>query len=157
MDQTTPDRATPEPPVDSERATPPQTAKPIPTTTRTRRVQKRLRAKAGADEIVEWAQGWVSRGTRLHRVFAARTLDFAVLTEDGLTLVSTGFFTRRPRRRVYWAELHELTVHDDPVPKGRRLRVRASGGPEIWIELGRDVHSKAFADALVACTRAEPA
>jgi hypothetical protein len=157
MDQSTPDRATPEQTVDSERTVPAQKPTPIPTTTRTRRVQKRLRAKAGADDIVAWAQGWVSRGTRMHRLVAARTLDFAVLTDDALTLVSTGFFTRRPRRRVYSAELHELTVDDDPVPKGRRLRVQASGGPELWIELGSDERSAVFADALVENTRPERA
>jgi hypothetical protein len=158
MDQSTPDRATPERTVESERTLPPPKSTPTPAeSARNRGVKTRLRKKAGAEEIVAWTQGWVSRGTRLHRLSAARTLDFAVLTNSALTLVSTGFFSRRPRRRVYCAELHELTVGDDPVPKGRRLRLQASVGPELWIELGSDVQSTAFADALVAGTRREPA
>ena len=107
--------------------------------------------------MVAWARGWVSRATRLHRLVAARTLDFAVLTDDGLTLVSTGFFSRRPRRRVYWSELRDLTVVDDPVPKGRRLRFLSPLTPELWMELGNDARSTTFADALVARTRREPA
>jgi hypothetical protein len=155
MDQTTPDEATPE--RNAETAGPTPTPAPLVSSARTRRVESRLRRKAGADEIVAWARGWVSRATRAHRLFAARTLDFAVLTHDSLTLVSTGFFSRRPRRRVYWTELHELTVIDDPVPKGRRLRLRSSVAPELWIELGDDARSVAFADALVNRIRRYPA
>jgi hypothetical protein len=156
MDQTTPDQATPERTVEIEGTTPAPDPLPAPST-RSRRIATRLRKKAGGDEIVAWAQGWVSRGTRLHRLLAARTLDFAVLTDDALTLVSTGFFSRRPRRRVYWSALDELTVGDDPVSKGRRLRLRSPVGRELWIELGEDARSTAFADAFVARTRRAPA
>ena len=107
--------------------------------------------------MVDWARPWVSRGSRIHRLLAARTLDFAVLTDDTLTLVSTGFFSRRPRRRVYCAELHELTVADDVVPKGRRLRLSSGTGHDLWLELGADARATAFADSLVARTRREPA
>jgi hypothetical protein len=155
MDQTTPDRATPEQAV--EAGTTPSPARVPPPSARTRRIEARLRAKAGADDLVAWTRGWVSRGIRWHRLLAARTLDFVVLTDDALTLVSTGFFSRRPRRRVYWSELHDLAVADDPISKGRRLRVHSSTGPELWIEIGSDERSTAFADALVARTRREPA
>jgi hypothetical protein len=156
MDQTTPDQATPERTVEIEGTTRAPDPLPAPST-RTRRIATRLQAKAGDDEIVAWARGWVSRGTPLHRLLAARTLDFAVLTDDTLTLVSTGFFSRRPRRRVYSSELDELVVLDDPVAKGRRLRLHSPVGRELWIELGEDARSIAFADALVARTRREPA
>jgi hypothetical protein len=155
MDQTTPDQATPEQAAETERAAPASPSHRRSTSARTRRIETRLRVKAGADEI-EWARAWVSRGTRLHRLLAARTLDFAVLTDDALTLVSTGFFSRRPRRRVFCTELHDLVVTDDPVPKGRRLRVQSDAGPALWLELGTDVRAKAFADALVARTRRKP-
>jgi hypothetical protein len=158
MDQTTPDQSTPERSAESERTTPVPASPAVPApSARVRRVEARLRKKAGTDEMVAWARGWVSRATRLHRLVAARTLDFAVLTDDGLTLVSTGFFSRRPRRRVYWSELRDLTVVDDPVPKGRRLRFLSPLTPELWMELGNDARSTTFADALVARTRREPA
>jgi len=156
MDQTTPDQATPERTVETEAAAPVPAPPHRSESARTRRIEARLRAKAGTDDIVEWARAWVSRGTRMHRLLAARTLDFAVLTGDSMTLVSTGFFSRRPRRRVYFTELHDLTVADDSVGKGRRLRLRTATGPELWLELGTDVRAKAFADTLVARTRREP-
>jgi hypothetical protein len=158
MDQTTPDQSTPERSVETERTTPTPAPPPLaPTSARARRVEARLRKKAGTDAIVAWARGWVSRATRAHRLLAARTLDFAVMTDDGLTLVSTGFFSRRPRRRVYATELHDLAVVDDPVPKGRRLRLRSPLAPELWLELGGDERSMTFADALVARARQGPA
>jgi hypothetical protein len=154
MDQTTPDRAPPERTDETEETRPASVTGPLPApSARTRRIEKRLTAKAGAGEIVAWARGWVSRGTRLHLVLAARTLDFAVLTDDGLTLVSTGFFSRRPRRRVYFCNLPDLVVVDEPVPKGRRLRLYSPTGPELWIELGADSRSTMLADALVGRTR----
>jgi hypothetical protein len=154
MDQTSPDQATPERSVETE-GTPPVSA-PDPAgapSNRTRRIETRLQAKVGGGEIAAWTRSWVSRSTRLHRLLAARTLDFAVLSDDRLTLVSTGFFTRRPRRRVYATELRELAIVDDPVPKGRRLRLDSPVGHELWMELGEDERSIAFADALVARTR----
>lgn len=156
MDQTTPDQATPERTVDTEGTAQPPAPRPRSMSARTRRIETRLRAKAGTDHIVEWARAWVSRATRMHRLLAARTRDFAVLSDDTLTLVSTGFFTRRPRRRVFCAELDDLTVADDPVRKGRRLRLSAGSGPELWLELGTDERAEALADALVARARPEP-
>jgi hypothetical protein len=156
MDQTTPDQATLERADETEGAADPSAPRPRSASARTRRIETRLRAKAGVDEIVEWARAWVSRGTRIHRLLAARTLDFAVVTDESLTLVSTGFFSRRPRRRVYCAELDDLTVADDPVPKGRRLRLSSDTGPELWLELGTDERAKVFADTLVSRTRPEP-
>ncbi len=59
-----------------------------------------------------WGRAWVWRDGRFAGVFAARTLDFTVLTDDSLFLVSTGFFTRRPRRRVYAITHDRLRVEE---------------------------------------------
>src|SRR5712671_5294929 len=112
MDKPTPERAAPEPvapePLAPERA-PDVTPAPGPRTpvrTRDRRVEIRLQTLVGADDaLVAWTRGWVSRELRLHRLLAARTFDFAVLTDRNLFLFSTGFFSRRPRRRVYSSRL----------------------------------------------------
>jgi hypothetical protein len=158
MDQTTPDRATPERTAEptanpAAAASGSDAARPA----RVRRIEARLRAKVGADAaLVAWTRAWVSRATRLHRLLAARTLDFAVLTDSSLMIVSIGFFTRRPRRCVYSSELQAIVVNDDPVPKGRRLRINSPSGPALWIELRGDVQAVAFADALVARAQREP-
>src|SRR5262249_19404765 len=123
MDQTSPDQATPERTVETEQARPvPAPDAPDARSSRRHRTEERLQATARVGAIDVWARGWVSRSTRAHRLLAARTLDFAVLGDDKFALVSTGFFSRRPRRRVYLAELRELTVVEDPVRRGRRLR-----------------------------------
>ena len=152
MDQTSPDQATPEQTDEPESKPVPRAPEPATLSAREHRTETRLHAKVG-DDVDVWAHGWVSRSTRAHRLFAARTLDFAVLSPDTLTLVSTGFFSRRPRRRVYSAAAADLVVTDDPVPKGRRLRIRAGDGRELWIELGADDRSNAFAAALVDRSR----
>src|SRR5665213_2749467 len=74
------------------------------------RVAHRLQARIETTEpLIAWTRGWVSREMRMHGVFAARTLDFGVLTDRWLYLLNTGFFTRRPRRCVYGARLAELS------------------------------------------------
>ncbi len=65
---------------------------------------------------------------RLHGLFAARTFDFAVLTERGVFLISTGFFTRRARRCVYAARLDEIWVSRAPKGRGVRLRLASAQG-----------------------------
>jgi hypothetical protein len=90
---------------------------------RARRV--RTRAAKYADEgdaLVAWTQAWVSRDGRLH-LFAARTYDYVVVTERELMLISTGFFSRRPRRLVYAAQLAVLKVLDGGRGQGRELIV----------------------------------
>ena len=76
------------------------------------RTEARLRQVIGRKTaydgpIVAIARGWVSRDSRLH-LLAARFLDFAVLTPEHLVLCSTGFFTRRPRRRVFRESLNPI-------------------------------------------------
>ncbi len=90
---------------------------------------------------------------RLHGVLAARTLDFAVLTDHWFFLLSTGFFTRRPRRCVYAARLEEIDVSEVAKSRGRRIRVASRVGKPLWIELRANARSNAFADALLARSR----
>ncbi len=80
-------------------------------------LEQRLRRLAGRKAayrgpIVATTRGWVSRDSR-HPVFAARFLDFAVLTDEHLVLCSTGFFSRRPRRQVLREPLTRLGRHTD--------------------------------------------
>jgi hypothetical protein len=110
----------------------------------------RLQSLVGRDSaIVAWTRGWVSREIPAHRLFAARTLDFAVLTETDLFLYSIGFFTRRPRRLVYEADLDRVWVVDHRVPRGRRVTVRAGGGRALRLELSANPRSEHFADELI--------
>jgi hypothetical protein len=152
MDQPTPDRPTPEPP--APEGNPDVTIAAVPA--RRERVALRLQTLVGADEeIVAWTRGWVSRELRLHRLLAARTFDFAVLTDRNLFLFSTGFFTRRPRRRVYLSRLDRLNVSDHVVRRGRRLRITARNARPLWLELRVSDDTAIFAGALVARAHAE--
>jgi hypothetical protein len=127
-----------------------------PVRTRDRRVEIRLRRLVGADDaLVAWTRGWVSRELRLHRLLAARTFDFAVLTDRSLFLFSTGFFSRRPRRRVYSSRLDRINVSDHVLSRGRRLRITSRNADPLWIELPVSDRTTAFADALVAQAHAD--
>jgi hypothetical protein len=120
------------------------------------RIESRLQRLVGADEaLVAWTQGWVSREVRLHRLLAARTLDFAVVTDRSLILCSTGFFTRRPRRRVYDSRFERIFVVDDTVARGRRrLRVTSRDAKPLWFELDASDRAATFADELTARSKA---
>ncbi len=167
MEQPTPERPTPGPsapertpdviptpsPQTSLRQTP---GRQTPLQTRDRRVQIRLQTLVGADDaLVAWTRGWVSRELRLHRLLAARTFDFAVLTDRNLFLFSTGFFSRRPRRRVYSSRLDRINVSDHVLPRGRRLRITSRNAHPLWLELPVSHRTTAFADALVAHAHAD--
>lgn len=123
---------------------------------RERRLRAVVRGQTGpGGEILTWAQAWVSRDGRLH-AFAARTLDFVVVTTSEVIVVSTGFFTRRPRRVVY-AERHSaLHVEDIGEPRGRRLRIARTRRRGLIFELRRDARGADLAAALLACTNREP-
>jgi hypothetical protein len=154
MDQPSPDQPTPEP--SAPERNPDITV--APTRAREERRATRLQTLVGADEkVIAWTRGWVSRERRLHRLLAARTFDFAVLTDRSLFLFSTGFFTRRPRRRVYSSRLDRLNVSNHAVGRsGRRLRITARDAHPLWLELqGNRDRTATFADALVARARAE--
>jgi hypothetical protein len=122
---------------------------PSPTSAREQRTMRRLQTFVD-EPLVSWTQGWVSREIRLHGVFASRTLDFAVLTDKSLGLVSTGFFSRRPHRRVFLARLEDVKVANETVGRGRRLRIHSTGGRPLRLELRDNPKTAAFATALVA-------
>jgi hypothetical protein len=121
--------------------------------------EARLRAKArGDDPLVAWAQGWVSYDGRLHTLLAARTLDFAVLTSERLCLVTTGFLTRRPRRRIYDMGLERIVVEQINDANSAVLRITSAEHRPLLLELrtrgrGRRARAARFAQELVLHTR----
>ena len=122
------------------------------------RTEQRLRSKLEpGEELQAWARGWVSRDGRMNPLFAARNLDYCVLGSHSLYLFSTGFFTRRPRRKVYKAPLAELIVgvrNSGPPP---RLRLTTREYRALRLDLRRNPRSVPFADALRAATTQPPA
>jgi hypothetical protein len=152
MDQPTPDDPTPRP---AAPGTNPGLS-PVAASRRDQFAEARLHTLIGRRRpLVTWTRGWVSREVRAHRLLAARTLDFAVLTESDLALCSMGFFTRRPRLLVYERALAEIDVVEHQVPAGRRLLIESPDDPHPWrIELGENVRANNFADALIAYARA---
>ena len=150
---------TPDPATASEPATtsaPAAAPAPAPRT-REDRIGARLQRLVGTDEtVVAWTRGWVSREVRLHRLLAARTLDFAVVTNQSLQLFSTGFFTRRARRRVYNSRFERLFVANDEVRRGRRrLRVTSRTAKPLWFELDASPRAITFADELINRARTD--
>ncbi|HET9727926.1 MAG TPA: hypothetical protein VFR41_00820 [Acidimicrobiia bacterium] len=116
--------------------------------------ERQLRKKVGANErFIVWTRGWLSRDGRAHRMLAARTLDFAVLTDQRLYFFSTGFFTRLPRRRVYAVKLERLHVTGPPTPRGQRLRLDSPDHKPLRLELRGDERDSAFAHGLLSRTR----
>jgi hypothetical protein len=121
------------------------------------RTEARLRKLAGRKSpfegpMVSIARGWVSRDGRMH-LFAARFLDFAVLTPEHLVLCSTGFFTRRPRRRVFRQSLGLLEVTPLGKEPFRTVRVSGNFNRAIRLELRPNEAGLTFARELLACTR----
>ncbi len=120
-------------------------------------VEQRLQAKLpSAEPILMWARAWVSRDGRMPRLLAARTLDFTVLTSDNLFLISTGFLTRRPRRRVYAMPLDRLLVEDCQAKRGARLRVTSLEHRPLLLEFRETGRNWAFGDELLARTQEPP-
>jgi hypothetical protein len=116
-------------------------APPISPSKRELLLRKRVRKFAEpGDELVAWTQAWVSREGRMH-AFASRTYDFVVVTERELLLISTGFFSRRPRRLVYAALLAVLHTVDTGSAPGHRLRVDRPRQKPLRIELRGDRRS----------------
>jgi hypothetical protein len=101
-------------------------------------------------------RGWVSRDARWH-LFAARFLDFAMLTPEHLVLCSTGFFTRRPRRQVLHEPLTRLFVTKIGPEPTRTLRIVGDFSRPIRIELRDDPDSVTFIKELIARTPLEAA
>ena len=121
------------------------------------RTETRLRRLAGrkgpySGPLVSVGRGWVSRDTRLH-AFAARFLDFAVLTPEHLVLCSTGFFTRRPRRRVFREPLAKLEVTPLGSEPIRTVRVAGGFSRPIRLEMRPNEAGLTFVRELLACTK----
>ncbi len=93
-------------------------------------------------------RGWVSRETRF-QLLAARFLDFVVLTEQHLVLLSTGFFSRQPKRVVLREPLVRLTV----TARGRALRVVGDQSKHILIELRPVPGAEELVEDLLARTK----
>jgi len=123
----------------------PDTSTPSP-------VERRLQALLPSERIVAWGRAWVWRDGRLAGVFASRTLDFTVLTETSLFLVSMGFFSRRPRRRVYAITHDRLSVEEYLGKRRRRLRLRSDEHRPLMLEMRATDRNLAFADELFART-----
>jgi hypothetical protein len=118
------------------------------------RSERRLRAKLEPGErLILWTRGWISRDGRLHSVLAARTLDFAVITDRRLLFFATGFFSRLPRRRVYESEFQYLQVSSTGTKRGHRLRIVSPRHRPILLENHNTEHSVQFALELVVRTR----
>jgi len=125
------------------------------------RLERRLRRLSGRKgayrgPIVATTRGWVSRDTRWH-IFAARFLDFAMLTPEHLVLCSTGFFTRRPRRQVLREPLARLVVTRIGPEPTRTVRVIGDFSRPIRLELRDDPDSATFINELIARTPLEAA
>jgi hypothetical protein len=131
----------------------PEASSPVPA--RELRIAKRLQGLVDGP-VVAWTQGWVSRDVRMHGLIASRTLDFAVLTDRSLSLITTGFFTRQPRRRVFWARLEEIAVTNQTRPRGLRLQIRTPETRRLLLELRDNDKTAAFAAALVASATSAP-
>jgi hypothetical protein len=128
---------------------------PNPVTSAERRLQRKL---GPGVHIVAWGRAWVSRDGRMHTVFAARTFDFVVCTDDRLVLYSTGFFTRRPRRKVYEMTFDRLRVEPRQAKRGQakrgsHLRLRTTGHRPLLFDMGTKARNTAFATELLARTR----
>ena len=120
------------------------------------RTELRLRQLTGRKArydgpIVAIARGWVSRDGK-YPLFAARFLDFAVLTPEHLALCSTGFFTRRPRRQVFREALGRLDVTAIGPEPIRSLRVVGNFSRPIRLELRPTEAGLTFARELLAAT-----
>jgi hypothetical protein len=121
------------------------------------RTERRLRKLAGRKSpydgpIVGIARGWASVDSRMP-LLAARYLDFAVLTPDHLVLCSTGFFTRRPRRRVFRDSLARLEITPLGGEPVRTVRVAGNFRRPIRLELRPNEAGLTFARELLASTR----
>jgi hypothetical protein len=109
------------------------------------RLQRAVQARLEPDEhLVAWTPAWVSRYRQFHFLLSLRNRDFAVVTNRRLMLWSTGFFTRRPKRRVLSDRLDELTIESTSRDPGRVMACSRPGRPALLLELGKDARSDRF-------------
>jgi hypothetical protein len=115
---------------------------------------RRLRALATSgmsdgEELVNWTRAWTSRDGRYNVVFAARHRDFVVLTSHRLLVWSCGFFSRRPRRKVFDEGLGRLVVEPIGGRDARHLRVRVVSRRPVRFDFGSDADGREIAAALL--------
>ena len=120
---------------------------------RLRRLMGRTSAYPGPISAITHC--WVSRDSAMH-IFSARYLDFAVLTPEHLVLCSTGFFTRRPLRRVFREPLNRLVVLERGPEPVRVLRVLGDFSHPLLFEMRNTPNGIEFARLLVERTRPDP-
>ncbi len=121
-----------------------------------RRLRKLMgRTSAYPGPITAITRCWVSRDSGAH-IFAARFLDFAVLTPEHLVLCSTGFFTRRPLRRVFREPLNRLVVVERGPEPIRALRVLGDFSHPLLFEMRNTSDGIDFARELLERTRPDP-
>jgi len=99
----------------------------------------------------------VSRDGRLRAVLAARTYDYVILSDRHLYLVTTGFFTRKPRRVVYAAVLDRLRITERPDKRGRFLQIASLDEHPHVIQLRRNRRNNVLADEMLEATAQEAA
>lgn len=156
------DEASPEPSPASAVAVPAlrDDDSPAATPALTPQLERRLRRLSGRKApyrgpIVATTRGWVSRDSR-HPIFAARFLDFAVLTDEHLVLCSTGFFSRRPRRQVLREPFTRIVVTPVGGEPIRTLRIAGDFSRAIRLELRPDDAAAEFARELMVRATADP-
>jgi hypothetical protein len=120
---------------------------------RLRRLMGRTSAYPGPISAITHC--WVSRDSAMH-IFSARYLDFAVLTPEHLVLCSTGFFTRRPLRRVFREPLNRLVVVERGPEPVRALRILGDFSHPLLFEMRNTPNGIDFARQLVERTRPDP-
>ena len=107
------------------------------------------------EELVDWAPGWVSTDGRFNAILAARTWDLMVLTNRRVLLFSTGFFTRRPIRRVWAGRLDEMEAKSVPRRKGTAVVVTSFVYKPLRFEFGADEQCDRFVAAFLAAVARE--
>jgi hypothetical protein len=120
---------------------------------RLRKLMGRTSAYPGPIDAI--TRCWVSRDSSMH-VFAARFLDFAILTPEHLVLCSTGFFSRRPLRRVFREPLNRLVVVERGPEPVRALRILGDFSHPLLFEMRDTPNGIDFAQQLLERTRPEP-
>ena len=117
-----------------------------------RRALRLASARLEPDEtITAVTRAWVSRRGRLGAVSSLRVRHVVVATDLRVMMFSVGFWTRRPKRRVYTTRRDSITAHEIIGGRGSRRCVHLDrpGAPPLLIDLGRGLDAAAVTRALV--------
>ena len=135
---------------------PPSVPEPFRRTWTGRRLERLVQPRLEPGEaLVGWSRAWVSRDGRANWL-EVRNRDFVVLTDRRLMFWSTGFLTRRPRRRVLLDRLDQCEVEPVGRHPSRAVRVRAFARPPLRLELSRrsgDAFVRELAERVAEATR----